>query len=163
MEVEIKVSLECSECRKAFRIKLELTVHQRIHTGEKAYEGNECGKAFWKKTHHTKHQRLHSGEKPYECDKSAVSIKAHFLDGDALHPPPGTSSISSTLDSPPGTCRPPPRRNVTRLQLPLMALWPLPAPQSRWGCKWRPAGSLPALSSGNESIQVAKATQPAMS
>ncbi|XP_005414431.1 PREDICTED: zinc finger protein 8 [Chinchilla lanigera] len=57
----------CKECGKAFSQNSSLVQHERIHTGDKPYKCAECGKSFCHSTHLTVHRRIHTGEKPYAC------------------------------------------------------------------------------------------------
>jgi uncharacterized Zn-finger protein len=58
----------CDICRKAFKLKKDLIIHTRFHTGEKPYECEICKKAFSNSSNLTEHKRVHTGEKPYSCD-----------------------------------------------------------------------------------------------
>ncbi|KAM5125558.1 uncharacterized protein ACMZJ9_022113 [Mantella aurantiaca] len=63
----LEVIQKMIDCRKCYKRKSLLVIHQRSHTGEKPYSCPECGKCFTQKSYLVTHQRSHTGEKPYSC------------------------------------------------------------------------------------------------
>ena len=60
-------SLNCNICGKLFSTPASLSMHKKIHTGEKPHICSTCGKAFTQIGTLRAHERVHTGEKPYEC------------------------------------------------------------------------------------------------
>ena len=59
--------VECTICGKACPSSSKLTIHMRIHSGDRPYACTTCGQAFKEAGHLTRHMRTHSGDRPYVC------------------------------------------------------------------------------------------------
>ncbi|KAM9415240.1 uncharacterized protein ACWYII_024206 isoform 1-T2 [Salvelinus alpinus] len=57
----------CHHCGKYFTTGSSLSVHLRVHTGEKPFQCSQCWKSFRQIPHLRDHERLHSGERPFVC------------------------------------------------------------------------------------------------
>ena len=64
-------------CGKAFGRKGELTVHNRIHSGERPCKCKVSEKSFARNDHLTVHNRIHSGERLYKCEVCGKAFRQH--------------------------------------------------------------------------------------
>ena len=87
---------KCTECGRGFAKKYYLSVHMRIHTGERSYKCSQCSKAFRQRNSLVVHQRLHNPNRPFECSlcdmrfTSKSEVKRHFR----THIPEKTGDIN---------------------------------------------------------------------
>ncbi|XP_042327790.1 uncharacterized protein LOC121932845 [Sceloporus undulatus] len=80
----------CAECKKSFRLKINLHLHQRTHAaGAKvgSYICGECGRGFNHHSNFLRHQMIHTGERPYACGECGKTFirKEHLATHGRLH------------------------------------------------------------------------------
>ncbi|XP_041373959.1 uncharacterized protein LOC121386970 [Gigantopelta aegis] len=68
LKSHVKSPIHCHMCGKSFKEAQYLSVHMRVHTGDKPYTCQVCNKSFSQFGNYSTHLRTHSGEKPFSCD-----------------------------------------------------------------------------------------------
>uniref|UniRef100_A0A670Z5V2 C2H2-type domain-containing protein n=2 Tax=Pseudonaja textilis TaxID=8673 RepID=A0A670Z5V2_PSETE len=59
----------CSRCKKSFRSRTNLLIHEKNHTENRPFPCTQCKKSFFSVTALKVHLRIHSGEKPFKCSE----------------------------------------------------------------------------------------------
>ena len=70
-------SFSCKQCGQHCKGKYALTIHMRVHTGEKLFQCPFCDKKFSVKYNIKSHMRVHTEKKPFVCPvcNKKISIK----------------------------------------------------------------------------------------
>ncbi|KAM3822800.1 zinc finger protein 212-like isoform 2-T2 [Vipera latastei] len=80
----------CAECKKTFRLKINLHLHERTHAVAKKagyYICGQCGRTFNHHSNFLRHQMIHTGERPYACGECGKTFirKEHLATHGRLH------------------------------------------------------------------------------
>ena len=67
--------IECQVCKKKFRDKVRLDIHEKIHTGETPYDCDVCSHSSKNYAAFLSHKRVHTGEQPYKCERCGIRYK----------------------------------------------------------------------------------------
>ena len=62
-----KRNFQCHICDKRFTSNSNLSIHIRVHTGEKPFECHFCNKRFPSNRNLSYHINTHTGAKPFKC------------------------------------------------------------------------------------------------
>uniref|UniRef100_A0A1A8BEP9 Zinc finger protein 526 n=1 Tax=Nothobranchius kadleci TaxID=1051664 RepID=A0A1A8BEP9_NOTKA len=98
---------QCPICGKLFVSSSAVTLHQRVHTGERPFPCQVCGKRFRQSTHLREHLRTHSGERPFRCETCGKGFiqSMHLTEhrrkhtGERPHPCPLCGKAFKTLSN----------------------------------------------------------------
>uniref|UniRef100_A0A1I8JUR1 C2H2-type domain-containing protein n=1 Tax=Anopheles funestus TaxID=62324 RepID=A0A1I8JUR1_ANOFN len=68
----------CRYCSMRFHTLGNRNAHERTHNGEKPFICPKCGKGFAEGGNLKNHIRFHNGERPYPCDMCGKSYRTHY-------------------------------------------------------------------------------------
>ncbi|XP_053695235.1 gastrula zinc finger protein XlCGF57.1-like [Sabethes cyaneus] len=69
---------KCQYCEMRFHQRGNLTAHERTHVGSKPYLCPQCGKGFAESGNLKNHIRYHTGERPYACTECPKRFRTHY-------------------------------------------------------------------------------------
>ncbi|XP_053660846.1 zinc finger protein 691-like [Anopheles marshallii] len=68
----------CRYCSMRFHTHGNRNAHERTHNGEKPFVCKQCGKGFAEGGNLKNHIRFHNGERPYPCEMCGKSYRTHY-------------------------------------------------------------------------------------
>lgn len=72
---DVKGEHVCAICPSVFESAAALTVHERVHTGERPFVCIVCNSAFAQSGSLRSHMRIHTDERPFKCDECEATFR----------------------------------------------------------------------------------------